>query len=87
MQRNLDRRIETMFPVEDPDVKKRVLDILDTVWRDTIKTRILQSDGSYARIDKRGKELLSSQDVFKEEAAAAYEKIKNKNPGDQRTAL
>ena len=87
MQRNLDRRIETMFPVEDPDVKKRVLDILDTVWRDTIKTRILQSDGSYARIDKRGKELLSSQDVFEEEAAAAYEKIKNKNPGDQRTAL
>lgn len=58
-----------------------MLDILDTVWRDTIKTRILQSDGSYARIDKRGKELLSSQDVFKEEAAAAYEKIKNKNPG------
>lgn len=74
MQRNLNRRIETMFPVEDQSVRNQIKHILSTVWSDTVKTRELLPDGTYQRIDKRGKPLLSSQDYFKEEAKDRFEK-------------
>lgn len=80
MQRNLNRRIETMFPVEDPEVRQKVMNILDVVLRDTVKSRVLQSDGTYTRIDKRGKVLLSSQDAFKEQATEALRNFRQSNP-------
>ncbi|MEQ8200227.1 MAG: RNA degradosome polyphosphate kinase [Syntrophomonadaceae bacterium] len=64
MTRNLDRRIEIMFPVEDEDNKARVKDILDAYLRDTVKARILRNDGRYYRVDKRGKQLFNSQLYF-----------------------
>lgn len=64
MTRNLDRRIEIMFPVEDEDNKQRVKDILEAYLRDTAKARILKNDGRYYRVDKRGKKLFNSQLYF-----------------------
>lgn len=64
MSRNLDRRIEIMFPVEDEDNKQRVKDILEAYLRDTAKARILKNDGRYYRVDKRGKKLFNSQLYF-----------------------
>ncbi len=61
MTRNLDRRIEIMFPVEDEDNKTRIKEILDAYLRDTVKARILKNDSRYYRIDKRGKRLFNSQ--------------------------
>jgi len=61
MTRNLDRRIEIMFPVEDEDNKTRIKEILDAYLRDTVKARILKNDSRYYRIDKRGKKLFNSQ--------------------------
>ncbi|MBC3887743.1 RNA degradosome polyphosphate kinase [Acetobacterium paludosum] len=68
MERNLNRRIETLFPVEDEDLKKKIKHIIDITLRDTIKTRLMTETGEYQRIDKRGKELLSCQKYFCEEA-------------------
>jgi polyphosphate kinase len=52
MTRNLQRRIEVMFPVEDPVLKARVLEeVIATYLADNQKTRVLGADGVYRRID------------------------------------
>jgi len=53
MQRNFDRRIEAVFPVEDERLKKRVWDILELFLRDNEKARELGSDGVYRRAARR----------------------------------
>ncbi len=68
MTRNLNRRVELMFEVENAGIKKQVLKILETLFSDTLKTRILQPDGTYRRVDKRGKEKFDAQAFFCEEA-------------------
>jgi polyphosphate kinase len=51
MTRNLDRRIEIVFPVHDAKVKKRLREILKTYLGDTVKARMLEPDGSYRRVE------------------------------------
>jgi polyphosphate kinase len=76
MPRNLDRRVEVAFPVEDEAVKKEVLEILTTTLSDNVKARVMQSDGTYKRIDRRGKESVHSQMLF-------YDMAVNKNKADE----
>jgi polyphosphate kinase len=45
MPRNLDRRIELMFPVEAAECRRRVLEVLDTLFKDNVKRRVLHADG------------------------------------------
>ncbi|NJP04415.1 MAG: polyphosphate kinase 1 [Chloroflexaceae bacterium] len=48
MQRNLDRRVETLFPVEEPVLVAFIRDtLLASYLQDNLRTRVLQSDGSY----------------------------------------
>ena len=68
MPRNLDKRVEIIFPVEDEEIKKEVMHILEIQLADNVKAHILQPDGAYEKIDKRGKTLICSQDYFCEEA-------------------
>ncbi len=49
MTRNLDKRIELMFPVEHEGHKAKVLYSLRAMFRDTVRARWLGSDGSYRR--------------------------------------
>ena len=74
MPRNLDKRVEILFPVEDPDIQEQVRHILQIQLDDTLKAHILQPDGNYEKVDKRGKVLLCAQDYFCEEAVAAVKK-------------
>ncbi|MBO4901600.1 MAG: RNA degradosome polyphosphate kinase [Lachnospiraceae bacterium] len=76
MPRNLERRVEILFPVEEEALKERMLHILDTLLADTVKARILTEDGTYIRVDKRGKIPLCAQEVFCEEAAAFHQQDK-----------
>jgi len=62
MPRNLDRRVELMFPVEDPDHRRYLMAVLDLQLRDNVKARALEPDGLYQRI--RGKKPLSSQEAI-----------------------
>lgn len=64
MPRNLDRRVEILFPVEDDYCKKQVMHILDVQLQDNVKAHYLQPDDTYQKLDKRGKVLVSSQDYF-----------------------
>ncbi len=78
MPRNLDKRVEIIFPIEDERLKKEAWHILDTQLKDNVKAHILQPDGTYEKIDKRGKVLVNAQEQFCEEAdmqAAAPEKV------------
>jgi polyphosphate kinase len=48
MPRNLDRRVEVLFPIEDPDLRRDVVEnLLAVSLRDTEKSHILQADGRY----------------------------------------
>ena len=71
MPRNLDRRVEILFPVEDEDLKESVMHILKVELEDNVKAHILQPDGSYEKVDKRGRILVNSQEQFCEEAIRA----------------
>ena len=75
MPRNLDRRVEVAFPVEDEAVRQEVMDILSLTLADTVKARVMQSDGTYKRVDKRGKESIHSQMLF-------YDMAYNKNKAE-----
>ncbi len=74
MPRNLDRRVEIMFPLEDKDIQQKALHILETELADTVKAQVMQPDGSYVRVDRTGKELINSQLVFGLEAKKAAKK-------------
>ena len=68
MPRNLERRVEILFPIEEENLKQRVLKILEWQLKDTVKAHIMQQDGTYEKIDKRGKEKFNSQYEFVLEA-------------------
>lgn len=68
MPRNLDRRVEIMFPVEDPALKEEVKEILRVTLQDNLKARFLQPNGTYEKMDRRGKTPFCAQDYFVKEA-------------------
>ena len=49
MSRNLDKRVELMFPVENPEHKATVIYALRAMFRDNVKARCLRADGVYQR--------------------------------------
>ena len=76
LQGNLEKRMEILFPVEDEQIKKEVMHILDIQMKDNVKASILQADGTYTKPDKRGKMLVNSQEYFCREATESAEKTK-----------
>lgn len=66
MDRNLNRRVETMFPIEDRRLRDYVLnDIMATYLADTAKTRCLQPDGTWTRVPRAADEpLFNAQEDF-----------------------
>ncbi|KRL89815.1 RNA degradosome polyphosphate kinase [Lactobacillus kalixensis] len=75
MKRNLNRRVETLFPVLQPDLKQRAKDIYAKMWEDNIKARILHGD-EYSMIDRRGKEAVNSQEFFIKQAEEKNQLLK-----------
>lgn len=82
MPRNLDKRVEILFPVEDPKLKTEIVHILDLQLNDNLKAHLLQPDsvisksdspvkiygGVYKKIKHRGKASVGSQMQFCREA-------------------
>lgn len=63
MPRNLDRRVEVAFPIEDERLKTYIMKtLLKVSLRDNIKSRTLQSDGKYVRAVKNGTKTINSQE-------------------------
>jgi polyphosphate kinase len=68
MDRNLSRRVEVVFPVEQPDLKQRLIrEILATSLADNVKARVMLADGSFRPIrPEEGQPRLRSQERFLE---------------------
>ncbi|HSY00716.1 MAG TPA: polyphosphate kinase 1, partial [Acidobacteriaceae bacterium] len=69
MPRNLFERCEVIFPIRDAQIKTRVRDeILAAYLADTVKARMLQTDGTYVRVREPGRDgkvpAFSAQDFF-----------------------
>lgn len=75
MTRNLNRRVELLFPVQQPQLRQRIFDIFQTMWDDNVKTRVLQADREYGRVDRRGLEPLDAQTAFMHAAEAKTKQL------------
>ncbi len=71
MPRNLDCRVELLFPVEVQENREKVLHILEVELEDNVKAHVLLPDDTYEKPDKRGKILVDSQSRFCAEAVKA----------------
>jgi polyphosphate kinase len=61
MSRNLDRRIELMFPILEEKLADRVVDDFDLMWSDNVKTRVLQPTGEWTKVNRRNHDALNAQ--------------------------
>lgn len=73
MTRNTEKRVEVACPILDEDIKRQINHYLKVMLSDNIKSRVLQSDGSYRR-KEQSQPFVDSQAVFMEEAIAAARK-------------
>ena len=82
MQRNLDRRVELVFPVEDEGIVRRVEEVISLTTEDTVNARVQLPDGSYELQDRRGRPVLNCQTELAARARRALQqKEKNINEG------
>lgn len=74
MPRNLNRRVEIMYPIEDPAHVQTVLNIMEMTFKDNHNRRQLKSDGTYERVRPTAQESrFSSQRFFREEANKQFD--------------
>ena len=71
MPRNLNERVELLFPIDDPEHVVRIKSALDLMLRDNQKAHLMRCDGTYRRADKRGRNINSQEDFYREARAAA----------------
>lgn len=87
MPRNLERRVEILFPVENEELRSKLWNILDTELRDNIKSHVMDKKGIYVKAslkDKTDDEKVNSQKCFGEEA---YELGKKESATDSRVFI
>lgn len=71
MPRNLDRRVEIMFPVIRQELKERIRRYMELELEDNLKAHVLMPDGTYEKPDRRGKLPVGSQKALCEMAMEA----------------
>nr|WP_256288526.1 polyphosphate kinase 1 [Halobellus inordinatus] len=77
MTRNLDRRIEAVAPVEDPDLQAELDEILSVMLSDNRRRWVMQSDGSYVQQHPGEEPVRDTQEILMERARA-------RDPGESR---
>lgn len=87
MPRNLDRRIELVFPVIEEDLKKRMIRILDVHLADNTNARIMMPDGSYQHVNRRGQPAFSSQQHFYQSAKARLSALQSREKAEALTPI
>ena len=78
MPRNLNRRVEIIFPIEDAVLIRHLRDeVLETYLNDTVKARRMQSDGTYVRVyPEAGHEQVCVQEWLLDQRARRAEEEK-----------
>ena len=77
MQRNFDRRVEMLYPIENQRIIEDLEEILALYLKDNVKARVLNSDGTYTKIeipdnDKGEKEYFNVQEYFVAQVKKKY---------------
>jgi len=70
MGRNLDKRLELLFPVRDAALRRRLIRDLDTYFADNVKAYVLRTDGTYQRVEA-GQPPVRAQQVLYQQATRA----------------
>ncbi|MFP4114876.1 MAG: polyphosphate kinase 1 [Spirochaetota bacterium] len=69
MPRNLERRVELMFPIEDEAARTRAAEALEMAFQDNTNAHVMQPDGTYIPVTRRkGEQVVRSQELFHERA-------------------
>ncbi|MFP4106626.1 MAG: polyphosphate kinase 1 [Phycisphaerae bacterium] len=71
MTRNLDKRLEILFPVTDKRLRKRTVDMLETYLADNVKARRMLPDGSYEPVPQEGKPVRAQEKLYRKAVSAA----------------
>jgi polyphosphate kinase len=66
MQRNLSKRLELLFPIIDPQHRRRLIDIMETLFADNTKAWKLLSGGIYERVSRKGPKVRAQQQFYKD---------------------
>ena len=73
MQRNLSKRLELMFPVIDPNQRRRLIEAFEVYFADNVKAWRLSSDGTYQRVARKGPRVRAQQTFYREAVGAVRE--------------
>ena len=84
MPRNLDRRIEIVFPVHDKDIQNRLQHILDLELADNVKASIMDEKGEYHHPDLRGRKQINSQEMQCKEALEQTKMLKSRKKSEKK---
>ena len=74
MGRNLDKRFELLFPVNDPQLRKRLKGLLDTCFADNMQSWRLNPDGTYEPVPAKGKKIRAQKVLYEQILAAQQDK-------------
>lgn len=66
MQRNLEKRLEILFPVMDADLRRRLIDVLRTCLADNVNARQLLADGTYEPVARKGKKVRAQEKFYRD---------------------
>ena len=73
MPRNLDRRVELLFPVEDESIRRRVNEVIDLLEEDTVNAREQTADAIYQFVERRGRPAVNCQTELAKRARRGLE--------------
>ena len=71
MPRNLNERVELLFPVEEPEHVQRLKNALDLMLKDNQKAHLMLADGNCRKASKRGKPVNSQEEFYRMAKEAA----------------
>jgi len=72
MHRNLDKRMEIIFPVTAPPLRRRLIEMLRVWFADNVKARQLLPDGTYEKVPRRGAAVRAQEHFYQEAVEAVH---------------
>jgi len=94
MERNLERRLELVFPVLDPGLRRRLLEILEIYFADNVKAWELLPDGTYRRVASSGPKIRAQEVLYQQAVRAVatalprelrYRPLRSERPEEKQT--
>jgi polyphosphate kinase len=80
MPRNLDRRVELMFPVQQEDLKKTIVEVLRAQMSDNQKARLLKQDGTYEKVAAGRSDPIQVQEYLYQRGLEEQERVRSLTP-------